>query len=215
MTFTLRHRDRPPQGVRPRRRRYARALATAAAAASLAGIGVWVLGPSPGERQLAPARAVAVPVDPSSVAATATSTQTRSGSVTYTAANTLDGDPATAWNSNGARDGNGPGISLTYTFARPVDLRRITVRNGYQKTRGQEGRRKVDLYPLNGRMRTVRVVTDAGRWTWTLADRRAPQTFAAPGLTKAVHLKIITIYPSTRYKDVALSEISFSEAGAT
>lgn len=158
-----------------------------------------------------PARAV--PVDRASVTATASSTQAPDGAVTYTATNTLDDDPTTAWNSNGTRDGKGPGISLSYTFTRAVDLRDITLRNGYQRTRQRAGKPPVDLYFENARVRRLRVVTDAGAWSWDLADTRTPQTFAgAAGRTGSVRLEILAVYPSRTYPDVAISEVGFTSS---
>jgi hypothetical protein len=155
----------------------------------------------------------AVPLDNSIITATATSVQRADGGTTYVAANTLDGDPTTAWNSNGARDGTGPGISLTYTFRRPVDLLDITVRNGYQRIRQRAGRSPVDLYSMNARVRRLRVVTDTGAWTWDLADTRAPQTFAgAAGRTGSVRFEILAVYPSKTYPDVAISEVGFTSS---
>jgi hypothetical protein len=152
----------------------------------------------------------AVPVDRASVTATASSTQSPDGTITYAAANTLDGDLSTAWNSDGAK-GRGPGTTLTYTFAQPVDLRDITVHNGYQKVRTRPGKAPLDLYPVNQRVRRLRVVTDAGSWAWELADTRAAQTFAgAAGRTGSVRLEIVTVYRSTTYPDVALSEVAFT-----
>lgn len=176
----------------------------------LAGLGGMALA----ERR-APARepvpARAVPLDNSLVTASATSVQQADGGTTYVAANTLDGDPTTAWNSNGARDGKGPGISLTYTFTRPVDLRDISLRNGYQRIRQRAGRSPVDLYSVNARVRRLRVVTDAGAWIWDLVDTRTPQTFAgAAGRTGSVRLEILAVYPSRTYPDVAISEIGFT-----
>ena len=69
----------------------------------------------------------------------------------------------------------------------------------------------MDLYPANERVHRVRVVTDAGTWTWDLADVRAPQAFAgAAGRTASVRFEVVSVYPSTTYADVALSEVSFT-----
>lgn len=189
----------------------ARVLGLAAVAAALvgAGVGALALRPGPPRTPVAPAAAQRVPA--SAVTARASSIQAPDGEITYDAANTLDGDLSTAWNSDGEKDGNGPGISLTYTFATPVALRDITVRNGYQKVRRRSGGSPVDLYPLNGRIRRFRVITDAGRWTWDLADARTAQTYSgASGRTRSVRLEIVTVYPSATYPDVALSEVSFT-----
>ena len=149
------------------------------------------------------------PVSRSDVHATASSTQHPDGSVSYAAANTLDGRPETAWNS----DGQGVGASLTYTFSAPVDLRSITVRNGYQKTLTRSDGSPVDLYLLNERVKAVRIVTDAGSATWTLRDDRAPQTFGhAFGTTRSVRLEVMSVYAGQKYRDLALSDVSFGAA---
>jgi len=154
-----------------------------------------------------------LPVDPAGVTVSASSTQHDDGDISYTAANTLDGDPATAWNSDGARDGKGPGMTLTYTVAAPIELHSISVLNGYQKVRPRPGRSALDLYPLNARVQRLRVVTDAGAWFWDLADTRSAQTFTrAAGRTGRVRLEIVSVYPSATYPDVALSEVSFTSS---
>jgi hypothetical protein len=147
---------------------------------------------------------------PKVVRAAASSTQRRDGTITYTAANTLDGRPETAWNS----DGQGAGAWLTFTFASPVDLTAVTVLNGYQKTRPGKKGATVDLYALNERARVVRVVTDAGSVAWNLRDERAPQTLEhAFGRTRTVRLQVVATYPSARYDDLAISEVRFTAAG--
>ncbi|HYJ74933.1 MAG TPA: hypothetical protein VEV65_04995, partial [Kineosporiaceae bacterium] len=149
------------------------------------------------------------PVDPSTVRAAASSTQDPDGGVTYGAANTLDGKPQTAWNS----DGRGVGASLTYTFDEPVDLRSLTVRNGYQKTLRTSGGATVDLFALNQRVRTFTVVTDSGRVSWDLRDDRAPQTLTHDfGRTRTVRLEVAAVYPSAKYRDLAVSDVTFGAA---
>jgi hypothetical protein len=164
-------------------------------------------GPGPGPGRGGQAARV-VPVDAADVHAEATSTQQPDGGVTYAAANTLDGRPETAWNS----DGRGAGATLVYTFAEPVDLRSITLLNGYQKRlAGSHGR--VDLYLLNERVRAVTVVTDAGSTAWPVRDDRAPQTLThAFGRTRTVRLRVDAVYPSRKYKDLAVSEVGFAVA---
>jgi hypothetical protein len=147
------------------------------------------------------------------ITVTASSTQKAESGIGYGAANTLDGDPTTAWNSDGAKDGAGPGITLTYTFASPVDLRAVTVSNGYQKVRQSAGRPALDLWRLNARVHRVLVVTDTGRWTWDLDDARTPQTLSRNfGRTATLRLAIASVYRSDRYRDVAICEVSFRAA---
>jgi hypothetical protein len=200
----------------PRRTPAPKAVAVAVAALALVG-GAAVLGlratghgdPAPTTGDAAPVAAV-VPVAEADVHASASSTQQPDSGITYTASNTLDGRPETAWNS----DGRGAGVTLVYTFARPVDLRSITVLNGYQKVRaGSSG--PVDLYPLNARVRTFTVVTDDGSTGWTLRDDRAPQTLTHTfGRTRTVRLRVEAVYPSRKYQDLAVSEVRFGAAGS-
>jgi len=148
------------------------------------------------------------PVKNSTVAGVASSTGKPEGSVTYGIDNTLDDRPTTAWSSRG----KGVGATLTYTFEQPVDLRGITVRNGYQKL--VTGTPDRDLYKLNERIRQVRVTTASGSVVWNLKDVRDPQTLKRDlGTTRTVKLTILSTYGSDSYKDVALSEIGFTEAG--
>lgn len=154
---------------------------------------------------------VAIPA--ASISATASSTQEAEGGVTYTAQNTLDGRAETAWNSDGRADGKGPGMVLTYRFADPVDLAAVTVLNGYQKTLQNNGKTS-DLFALNSRVRSLRVTTDAGSWTWELPDERTPQTLSrAFGKTSNVRFEVLSVYPGSKYLDLALSEVSFAARG--
>ncbi len=153
-------------------------------------------------------------VSAGTISATASSTQDPEGGITYSAENTLDGRPETAWNSDGRADGKGPGMVLTYRFADPVDLTTVTVLNGYQKATQSAGKPAVDLFTQNGRVHTVRVTTDTGSWTWDLADDKAPQTLTkAFGRTSSVRLEVVSVYPGTKYLDLAVSEVSFGAIG--
>jgi hypothetical protein len=59
----------------------------------------------------------------------------------------------------------------------------------------------------------VRVVTDTGSSTWTLADTHAPQTLHRDlGRTRSVRFEVLSVYPSEKYRDLALSEVSFTAA---
>lgn len=154
---------------------------------------------------------VAIPA--ASITASASSTQEAEGGVTYTAQNTLDGRAETAWNSDGRADGKGPGMVLIYRFSDPVDLTTLTVLNGYQKTVQSNGKTS-DLFTLNSRFRSLRVTTDAGSWTWDLPDDRTPQTLTrAFGKTSNVRLEVLSVYPGSKYLDLALSEVSFAARG--
>jgi hypothetical protein len=159
------------------------------------------------------AAAKPAPVDLSTVTAETSSEQGSEGSTSYGADNTLDGKVSTAWNSDGKADGAGPGITLTYTFDAPVDLRSVSLTNGYQKVIKSNGKNR-DLYTANSRVKQVKVVTDGGEWTWNLQDARAPQTLRKEfGPTKTVTLEIVSVYKGALYKDTAISEVAFTAVG--
>lgn len=206
----------PAEPRRPTARRSAAVLAGAAALVLVAVAAVAGLrngGGSDAARSAASSAAGSgsgvTPVDPGTVHVRASTTQRPDGGVSYAAANTLDGDRATAWNS----DGQGVGATLTYTFPEPVDLRSISLLNGYQKVLTRSNGSPVDLYLLNERVKTLRIVTDAGDLTWTLRDERALQTLDhAFGRTTSVRLRVVSVYPSQKYKDLAVSDVSFGAA---
>jgi len=98
------------------------------------------------------------PVDVSSTAsvtASATappSTDVDGDRVVYDAANVLDGDPSTAWRAAG----DGQGVELTLTLARPTVVTRLGLVNGYAKSEpGYDG------YAANRRLTDV---------DWVLGD---------------------------------------------
>jgi hypothetical protein len=143
-----------------------------------------------------------VRVDPRSISARASSELPPDGGVTYRIGNTLDGNRRTAWNSHGAVDGNGVGETLTYRFSSPVHLVRIDVVNGYAKT--------PTLRADNGRIRGVVILADQRRLRATLSDTPSRQRLDQDvGVTSKVTLRVTSIYPGARYRDLALTEIAF------
>lgn len=116
----------------------------------------------------------------------------------------LDGNPATAWNSDG--DAGGQPIEITFTFDGPVSLGRIEVANGYQSNK--------DAYARNRRVKRVLVVTDAQQIPLDLADSEGFQRFDRDfGRTTKAVLRIESDYPGNRYDDIAISEVRFFATG--
>ncbi|HYN93644.1 MAG TPA: hypothetical protein VES42_07325, partial [Pilimelia sp.] len=147
----------------------------------------------------APPAATPVPVLP--VSATASSTNPELAR--YRVGSTLDGDRATAWNSHGDKLRSNIGVRLTYRFAGPVKLARVTIINGYARTPA--------LYRGNHRVARLSVRTDGGAATpWQLADTTDPQTLTLPGApTTSITLVVEEIHQGNKYKDVAITEITF------
>jgi hypothetical protein len=143
-----------------------------------------------------------VPVDPGVIAASASSTG-REGN-RFVVSNTLDGNLATTWQSDGDRLSTNVGVSLTYRFNRPVRLAGITVVNG-------DARSDTD-YQNNERVSRFAVRTDGGERSWELRDSVQPQTLDLDGTAvNSVTLVVQAVYKGTRFKDVAISEVSFVE----
>lgn len=149
----------------------------------------------------------ATPVPRERIVVAATSFLEPVGTVTYSPDNTIDDDPATAWNSDaGSTDGRGE--TLTYRFPEPVDLQIIQFRNGYTKT--------PEIFAANHRIADVRVITDSGSRLLTLQDTGELQQVAFDfGYTSKVVLEVVEIYAGEGFDnpeltaDLALSEITF------
>ncbi|MFN8075933.1 MAG: hypothetical protein U0Q15_11005 [Kineosporiaceae bacterium] len=197
-----------------------RIVAGIVALAAVVGLGAWAGTtlfrapdrPAPAPQRSLPASSDAAPVaiPAASVSAVASSVQKPAGSIRYDAANLLDGDPTTAWNSDG---GLRPGASMTvtFTFDRVYDLRSVTVLDGYQKSRPRSGKAPLDLFTANARPSKVELRTDASKAAWTLQDVRTPQTLKAPlGATKTLTIVIQGAYRGEKYDDLAISEVSFT-----
>lgn len=139
-------------------------------------------------------------VDPATITASASSTLPDEPPYTYGVKNTLDGNPETAWNDGAP--GSGAGEKLTYKFARPVRLTSIRLINGYASN--------PTLFQQNARLRNVVLVTEAGRFPFTIGDVFDRQQFDIDfGRTSSLVIEVVSVYPGTKYEDLALSEIEF------
>ena len=155
--------------------------------------------PTPSQKPSQPPPPVA-PVDPATVGVEASSVLPATNDNTYEPTNTLDGDPATAWN-DGA-EGTGAGEILTYTFSQPVDVVRLEVINGYAK----DDR----IWNGNARIREATVTTDAGSFPIELVDSPEQQSVRRDfGRTSTLALRVDSVYPGDRWTDLGLSEIEF------
>jgi hypothetical protein len=192
----------------PRRSNRAAWLAAALVAVLALGAG-WVFlnrddeQATPSDTRSAPG--APAPIDAARISARASSTLKQSADK-YVIQKTLDGREDTAWQSAGKQ----AGVTLTYTFDTPVDLRSITVRNGAVRS-PERGRKS---YPINARLRQVTVRTESGQRTWQLQDTPKAQTFEQPfGRTRTVRLLVEKVYPGSEFDDLALTEITFGGIG--
>ncbi|MEJ3750439.1 hypothetical protein WEI85_45175 [Actinomycetes bacterium KLBMP 9797] len=145
-----------------------------------------------------PAAAGLVRVDPASIQVTASSTHPERR---FAVGNLLDGNPGTVWQSDG-RSGSNVGVRLTFRFSGDIQLARITLVNG-------DGRSAQD-YTNNERAARVRL--SSGSWSagWDLRDAVDPQALDIDtGPVSSVTLAVEATYPSTRFPDLAISEVAF------
>lgn len=144
---------------------------------------------------VAPAR-----IDPTTITAVASSVLPPEGVFTYGINLTLDNNLETAWNDGAA--GAGAGEKLTYRFSRPMELVTVNLVNGFAST--------PELFLANARIRAMIVVTDGGRFPVTLNDVATRQEITMNyGRTASVVIEVVSVYPGTRYEDLALTEIEF------
>jgi hypothetical protein len=130
--------------------------------------------------------------------------------VVYGAANTLDGDPSTAWRCAG----RGIGQTLTITLPEGTAVAEVGLVPGYAKTDAKSG---VDRYAENNRITRVR---------WTLAegvtveqdldpspDDRSVQLIRVPRTeTGSITLEVLSVARGPR-NTVAISELEVAAAG--
>lgn len=120
------------------------------------------------------------------------------------AAKTLDGDPHTAWNSDGRRLGTNQGVRLTYKFSREVRLARITVTNGTERSSTEPHR--------NQWIKTCTVTAGGRSWDWAMPETADPQSKTADfGPTREVVVTVTAVYPGAKYKDLSVAEVTFDE----
>ena len=188
-----------------RRRRGVLIAACVAVAVALA-IVVFVPGfeeNSPDPVSTAPGQPELALLSPREISASASSTLDPQPPNTYVAANSIDGDPTTAWAEG--RTGSAAGATITWTFDNPVDLRRVELINGYAKSDA--------VFLKNLRIRSADVTTASGRLTTTLKDTADVQALRVPrGSTGFVRLRIGSVYGDPALEDCLLSEIDFFTA---
>ena len=170
------------------------------AAIALAVVAVFLFAALRRDGEPSPDTRVSSSLDRSTITASASSELSSTRSRTFGIDNTLDGDPGTAWNDGAP--GPGVGQTLTYRFSRRVNVTSIRLLNGS----GDSDAR----FKENARISEVRVTTDDGSVTVGFADTRLPQEVHGEfGITAVVTLEVLSVYPGSRYEDLAVSEIEF------
>lgn len=179
----------------------------------IAGVAVWLIWfrpasapPLPTVPPSSPAAPTAAPgpgvIPRGEVTARASSTLPGTRQQSWEAQRTVDGNPATAWQSNGFTDGGAP-VTLRWEFSRPVELSGIEVYNGYQAGEAR--------FWETARPASVLIITEAGEQKVDLADELGGQTIEISGRTSYVEFQISSAHrQDATFPDVALSEITFT-----
>lgn len=121
----------------------------------------------------------------------------------YSPANLFDARKEFVW-AEGNKTGSGEGEMLQFEFGEPVSISAIQIWNGYQ--------RSDEHFAANARVRDFEFgAKDGAAGTYTLRDTRAGQRIelTAPVQGQQFTLNIKSIYPGSRYKDLAVSELIF------
>lgn len=128
--------------------------------------------------------------------------------VRYEVANTLDGDPSTAWRC----DGSAVGEKLTFALPAGTELAQVGLIPGYAKIDPKSG---ADRYLENNRITRVRWTLAAGVsviQTFDPADRAVQLLRVPKTSTELVTLEILQVQRGPR-DTTAISEVSFAAAG--
>ncbi len=136
-------------------------------------------------------------------AATASSTLKATSFTDFRPTNLLDGNLASAW-TEGA-DGSGVGEWVRLEFEEAVPLARIEIANGYQRDTerfsGDERVKSIELQYSDGTTQIVQLLDAQG------LQVIRPKTAD----TQWIKLTILSVYPSFRWEDAALSEVRIYE----
>lgn len=196
--------DEQPPGPSRSRRAWIVVVVLGALIGSAIGLVVWLragadgLGADP-EATFDPARHADDPQELQVVEATASSHLDPEGPISYEPSQAVDGDPTTAWNEGA--DGHGEGEHLRLELGGEAWVRRIVLRNGYQK----DDRAFFD----NARADRVLVRFDDAAYVVHLHDQLGEQaiTLPEPVRTSAVTVEIVEAIPGQQYADLAVSEL--------
>ncbi len=149
---------------------------------------------------------------------TATSTL-RDGIDSYEAANLHDGKQTTSWVEGSQGSGIGESVLIEFNMTErehqqdnPLGINGFSLINGLARSE--------KLYSGNGRVKTLAVFFNERKVaTLSVEDTRRPQTLRlpdidlSPGRTDVLRLRILEVYPGSKYEDTAISDIFFHGYG--
>ena len=136
-------------------------------------------------------------------AATASSTLKATGIADFRPTNLLDGDLASAWNEGA--NGAGVGEWVRLEFDEVIPLARMEIANGYQ--------RDAERFAGNVRVKNIELQYSGGATQVVqLLDAQGLQEIRpAVKSTEWIKLTILSVYPTYKWQDAALSELRVYE----
>lgn len=136
-------------------------------------------------------------------AATASSTLKATAITDFRPTNLLDGNLASAWNEGA--DGTGVDEWVRLAFSELIPLARIEIANGYQ--------RDAERFSGNVRIKSIELeYSDGTTQVVQLLDAQGLQTIKpAASDTEWIKLTILSVYPTYKWQDAALSEVRVYE----
>jgi hypothetical protein len=144
----------------------------------------------------------------------ASSTMPAQGKSTYSIQNIADDNPFTAWTEGKDDYGIGEYFEFDYTFEKSPGwdgyCDQVWIANGYQKSKS--------LWSANARVKKIKVYLNRKPFAYVkLNDLMGEQYFSLnfakwQGSQNSVKIRfeIAEVYPGTKWKDVAVSEVYFS-----
>ena len=136
-------------------------------------------------------------------AATASSSLKATTIADFRPTNLLDGDLASAWNEGA--DGTGVGEWVRLEFDGAIPLTRLEIANGYQ--------RDAERFSGNARVKSIELqYSDDTTQVVQLLDAQGLQVIKPKAKdTEWIKLTILSVYPTYKWQDAALSEVRVYE----
>jgi hypothetical protein len=174
---------------------------------AIAGLGPFVRGPAIAEARFEEARYDDEPVHLPLASIASLSSLPDQGGQSFAPTQMADGDPSTAWNSDGGGAGPEQGIGerIDVVLAEPAWIERLVIANGDQ--------RDPDTYAANARIKRAQLTLDGGiTFVINLLDEGIGDQavdLREPVLTASVRLEVLEVFPGDTHRDLAVSELAF------
>jgi uncharacterized OB-fold protein len=174
---------------------------------ALAGLGPFTRGPAIAEARFDEARYDDDPVELRLASIASLSSLPDQGGQSFAPTQMVDGDPSTAWNSDGGGTGPEQGIGerIDVVLAEPAWIHRLVIANGDQ--------RDPDTYAANARIKRAQLTLDGGiTFVVNLLDEGIGDQavdLREPVLSSSVRLEVLEVFEGDTHRDLAVSDLAF------